>query len=128
MNVIAAIRGFNLSRLLPRHVFFFGLPLILGLAAHAIFNLVDTILVGQLPGLEGAAGIEVTGLCDPVTTFQTILFNGPIAGAGVLNSKPAWRQRRAGPAPPRVTEYGICPDPEPAAWVAQEFCLRRNWP
>lgn len=84
MNVIAAMRGFNLSRLLPRHVFFFGLPLILGLAAHAIFNLVDTILVGQLPGLEGAAGIEVTGLCDPVTTFQTILFNGPIAGAGVL--------------------------------------------
>ncbi|MBP9891661.1 MAG: hypothetical protein KBG84_07115 [Planctomycetes bacterium] len=62
----------------------FGLPLILGLAAHAIFNIVDTFLVGQLPGAEGAAGIAVTGLCDPVTTFQTILFNGPIAGAGVL--------------------------------------------
>ncbi|MCA8912848.1 MAG: MATE family efflux transporter [Planctomycetes bacterium] len=69
---------------LARHVLFFGLPLVLGLACHALFNLVDTLLVGQLGGLEGAQAISVTGLCDPITTFQTILFNGPIAGAGVL--------------------------------------------
>lgn len=66
------------------HVLFFGLPLVLGLLCHSLFNLVDTLVVGQLPGIEGAAAIAVTGLCDPVTTFQTILFNGPIAGAGVL--------------------------------------------
>lgn len=71
------------SRLL-RHVLFFGLPLVLGLAAHALFSLVDTLLVGQLGDVEGARAISVTGLCDPITTFQTILFNGPIAGAGVL--------------------------------------------
>lgn len=69
---------------LARHVLFFGLPLVLGLACHAAFNLVDTLLVGQLAGPEGAAAIAVTGLCDPVSTFQTILLNGPIAGAGVL--------------------------------------------
>lgn len=69
---------------LARHVLFFGLPLVLGLACHSLFQLVDTLLVGQLPGAEGAAAIAVTGLCDPVTTLQTILFNGPIAGAGVL--------------------------------------------
>ena len=69
---------------LARHVLFFGLPLVLGLACHALFNLVDTLLVGQLGGAEGAGAISVTGLCDPITTFQTILFNGPIAGAGVL--------------------------------------------
>jgi Na+-driven multidrug efflux pump len=73
------------SRLL-RHVFFFGLPLVLGLAAHALFNLVDTLLVGHLGEVAGARAISVTGLCDPITTFQTILFNGPIAGAGVLLS------------------------------------------
>lgn len=84
MSLLAALRMLNLARPLPRHVFFFGLPLLLGLSAHALFNLVDTLLVGQLPGTEGARGIAVTGLCDPVTTFQTILFNGPIAGAGVL--------------------------------------------
>lgn len=70
--------------LLARQVLFFGLPLVAGLAAHSMFNLVDTLLVGQLGGLEGAQAISVTGLCDPITTFQTILFNGPIAGAGVL--------------------------------------------
>lgn len=76
-------RFFYNSRML-RHVLFFGLPLVLGLAAHALFNLVDTLLVGQLGIVEGARAISVTGLCDPITTFQTILFNGPIAGAGVL--------------------------------------------
>lgn len=69
---------------LARHVLFFGLPLVLGLACHALFNLVDTLLVGQLGEAAGAQAISVTGLCDPITTFQTILFNGPIAGAGVL--------------------------------------------
>lgn len=81
---VSLLNTINPARELTRRVFLFGLPLILGLAAHAIFNIVDTFLVGQLPGAEGAAGIAVTGLCDPVTTFQTILFNGPIAGAGVL--------------------------------------------
>lgn len=78
------LSALNPARETTRRVFLFGLPLILGLAAHAIFNIVDTWLVGQLPGQEGAFGIAVTGLCDPVTTFQTILLNGPIAGAGVL--------------------------------------------
>ncbi|MBK9975094.1 MAG: MATE family efflux transporter [Planctomycetes bacterium] len=72
---------------LARHVLLFGLPLVLGLACHSLFNLVDTLLVGQLPGGEGTASIAVTGLCDPITTFQTILFNGPIAGAGVLMAR-----------------------------------------
>lgn len=72
-----------------RHVLFFGLPLVLGLAAHALFNLVDTLLVGQLGEVEGARAISVTGLCDPITTFQTILFNGPVAGAGVLIARMA---------------------------------------
>lgn len=74
---------------LARNVLFFGLPLVLGLAAHAVFNLVDTLLVGQLGGVDGARAISVTGLCDPITTFQTILFNGPIAGAGVLLARRA---------------------------------------
>lgn len=78
---------FNVNSRLARHVLFFGLPLVLGLACHALFNLVDTLLVGQLGGEEGAQAISVTGLCDPITTFQTILFNGPIAGAGVLLSR-----------------------------------------
>ena len=74
---------------LARQVLFFGLPLVAGLAAHAMFNLVDTLLVGQLGDIEGAQAISVTGLCDPITTFQTILFNGPIAGAGVLLARSA---------------------------------------
>src|SRR5688572_14930331 len=74
---------------LARQVLFFGLPLVAGLAAHAMFNLVDTLLVGQLGDVEGAQAISVTGLCDPITTFQTILFNGPIAGAGVLLARSA---------------------------------------
>lgn len=56
MSLLAALRMLNLARPLPRHVFFFGLPLLLGLSAHALFNLVDTLLVGQLPGTEGARG------------------------------------------------------------------------
>lgn len=78
---------FNPNSRLARHVLFFGLPLVLGLAAHALFNLVDTLLVGQLGEEEGARAISVTGLCDPITTLQTILFNGPIAGAGVILSR-----------------------------------------
>lgn len=76
---------------MARHVLFFGLPLVLGLAAHALFNLVDTLLVGQLGVESGARAISVTGLCDPITTFQTILFNGPVAGAGVLIARMSGR-------------------------------------
>jgi Na+-driven multidrug efflux pump len=91
---------FNPNSRLARHVLFFGLPLVLGLAAHALFNLVDTLLVGQLGEEEGARAISVTGLCDPITTLQTILFNGPIAGAGVILSRAfgereCWLQLRA---------------------------------
>jgi Na+-driven multidrug efflux pump len=81
---------------LLRHVLFFGLPLVLGLACHALFNLVDTLLVGALGDVEGARAISVTGLCDPITTLQTILFNGPIAGAGVLLSLRMGRNDDAG--------------------------------
>ncbi|MBX3459615.1 MAG: hypothetical protein KF696_06560 [Planctomycetes bacterium] len=83
------LRSARINSRLGRHVLLFGLPLVLGLACHALFNLVDTILVGQLGFIEGAQAISVTGLCDPVTTFQTILFNGPIAGAGVLLARAA---------------------------------------
>ncbi|MDC1142176.1 MATE family efflux transporter [Planctomycetota bacterium] len=62
----------------------FGLPLVLGIGAHAIFQLADTFLIGQLGALEGPRAISVTGLSDPITTLQTILFNGLIAGAGIL--------------------------------------------
>ncbi|MCF6227985.1 MAG: hypothetical protein L3J82_04850 [Planctomycetes bacterium] len=62
----------------------FGLPLVLGIGAHAIFQLVDTLLIGQLGAIDGPRAISVAGLCDPITTLQAILFNGPIAGAGIL--------------------------------------------
>ncbi|MDH5641927.1 MAG: MATE family efflux transporter, partial [Nitrospira sp.] len=82
-QVVRDVRAATNNRL-PRHVLLFGLPLVLGLACHALFGLVDTILVGQLGGEIGAASIAIAGLCDPVSTLQTIIFNGPVAGAGVL--------------------------------------------
>lgn len=72
----------------------FGLPLVLGIGAHAIFQLIDTLLIGQLGSIDGPRAISIAGLCDPITTLQAILFNGPIAGAGILLAA-AWGKKNS---------------------------------
>jgi putative MATE family efflux protein len=52
----------------------FGLPLVVGMALHTAFNLVDMVMVGQLP--NGTAGLAALGLCDMVAALPTILSNG----------------------------------------------------
>jgi putative MATE family efflux protein len=52
----------------------FGLPLVVGMALHTTFNLVDMAMIGQLP--NGGAGLAALGICDMVAAVATILSNG----------------------------------------------------
>jgi putative MATE family efflux protein len=52
----------------------FGLPLVVGMALHTAFNLVDMVMIGRLP--NGTAGLAALGLCDMVAALATILSNG----------------------------------------------------
>jgi putative MATE family efflux protein len=52
----------------------FGLPLVVGMALHTTFNLVDMAMIGQLP--NGGVGLAALGLCDMVAAVATILSNG----------------------------------------------------
>ncbi len=52
----------------------FGFPLVVGMALHTTFNLVDMFMIGQLP--NGGAGLAALGICDMIAAVATILSNG----------------------------------------------------
>lgn len=58
----------------------FGLPLSMGMGLHALFNVVDMVVVGHLP--EGADALSVLAVCDLLAMIPTIMASG-IANAAV---------------------------------------------
>ncbi len=59
---------------LPLGVARFGGPLVLGMALHTTFNLIDMFMVSRLA--EGAAALAALGICDMLAAVATILSNG----------------------------------------------------
>ncbi|MCL2747690.1 MAG: MATE family efflux transporter [Oscillospiraceae bacterium] len=67
-----------------RCILFFALPLLAGNILQQIYNMADTIFVGQVVGETGLAGLGTTG---PVILMITSLFVGIGLGAAVLLSQ-----------------------------------------
>lgn len=59
---------------LPFGVLRFGGPLVVGMALHTTFNLIDMFMVSRLA--EGAAALAALGICDMLAAVATILSNG----------------------------------------------------
>ena len=59
---------------LPREVFVFGLPLVVGMALHASFNLIDMFIIGRLP--NGTAALGALAVSDMLAILATIICNG----------------------------------------------------
>jgi putative MATE family efflux protein len=70
----------------------FGLPLALGMASHAAFNLIDLAIVGEL-GEDAVGGVHVAGT---INFFPMILGNGLSVGAVALVSQCVGRGDRTG--------------------------------
>jgi len=52
----------------------FGLPLVLAMTCHGVFNLVDAWFIGRMTGGESA--MAAIAICDPVLMVATIFANG----------------------------------------------------
>jgi putative MATE family efflux protein len=74
----AATRSSRVARLTERGlglgVLRFGLPLVVGMVLHTLFNLVDMFMIGRLE--EATAALAALGICDMVAAIATILSNG----------------------------------------------------
>ena len=66
----------------------FGAPLSVGMGLHAVFNVVDMVVVGNLP--EGAQALGVIALCDLLAMLATVV------ATGVCNAAVAMVARRIG--------------------------------
>lgn len=66
----------------------FGAPLSVGMGLHAVFNVVDMVVVGNLP--EGAQALGVIALCDLLAMLATVV------ATGVCNAAVAMVARRVG--------------------------------
>lgn len=63
----------------------FGLPLVVGMALHTTFNLIDMFMISRLE--EGTAGLAALGVCDMVAAIATIVSNGVSTAAVALISR-----------------------------------------
>ncbi|MCB9708586.1 MAG: MATE family efflux transporter [Myxococcales bacterium] len=63
----------------------FGMPLVVGMALHTTFNLIDMFMISRLE--EGTAGLAALGVCDMVAALATIISNGVSTAAVALISR-----------------------------------------
>ena len=63
----------------------FGVPLSAGMALHAMFNVVDIAVVGNLP--EGARALGVIALCDLLAMIGTVVSTGVGNAAAAIISR-----------------------------------------
>ncbi|MGQ0613449.1 MAG: MATE family efflux transporter [Planctomycetaceae bacterium] len=54
----------------------FGIPLVLGMFFHGLFNLVDLIIVARLPGPAGPAGLAAVNQASLVNLIPMLISNG----------------------------------------------------
>jgi len=57
-------------------LFTFGVPLVLGMFFHSLFNLVDLIIVARLPGDAGPAGLAAVNQASLVNLIAMLISNG----------------------------------------------------
>ena len=65
----------------------FGLPLVIGMVLHTLFNLVDLFMISRLP--NATAALAALAICDMVAAVATILSNGISTASVALISRHA---------------------------------------
>ena len=69
---------------IPRHLFFYAVPLILGNIFQLTYNAVDSIILGRFSGKSALAAV---GVANPIMNILIFLIVGICLGAGVLMSE-----------------------------------------
>ena len=67
-----------------RHLIQFSIPLLIGNLFQQVYNLADSVIVGQLVGADALAATGATG---PITFFFFALCNGIAGGGGIVTSQ-----------------------------------------
>lgn len=67
-----------------RHILIFAIPMLIGNVFQQVYNLVDSIIVGQFVGADALAAVGVTG---SITFFFFALCNGIGTGGGIVVSQ-----------------------------------------
>lgn len=67
-----------------RHILIFAVPMLIGNIFQQVYNLVDSIIVGQFVGADALAAVGVTG---SITFFFFALCNGIGSGGGIIASQ-----------------------------------------
>jgi putative MATE family efflux protein len=92
-----------------------GFPLALAMALQSAFNLVDMLVVAQLP--DGAEAVAALGICDLVAMVPTILANG------ISNASAALISRRAGERDARAVSWFTWQSLALVTWLSVAFGL-----
>lgn len=83
---------------LAQGVFKLGFPLSIAMLLQSTFNLIDMIIVGQLP-VHATEAIAALGICDLIAMIPTIL------GNGISNASAAIIARRAGEGDTKAASF-----------------------
>lgn len=67
-----------------RHIIVFAIPMLIGNLFQQVYNIVDSIIVGQFVGANALAAVGVTG---SITFFFFALCNGIGSGGGIITSQ-----------------------------------------
>ncbi len=92
-----------------------GFPLALAMALQSAFNLIDMLVVAQLP--DGAEAVAALGICDLVAMVPTILANG------ISNASAAVISRRAGERDARAVSFFTWQSLALVTWLSVGFGL-----
>lgn len=96
-------------------VFKLGLPLALAMALQSTFNLIDMLVVSDLP--DGKAAVAALAICDLVAMVPTILANG------ISNASAALIARRAGEKDNRAVSFFTWQSLALVTWISVIFGL-----
>jgi len=83
---------------LAQGVFKLGFPLSIAMLLQSTFNLIDMVIVGQLP-VHATEAIAALGICDLIAMIPTIL------GNGISNASAAIIARRAGEGDTKAASF-----------------------
>ncbi len=67
-----------------KHILLFSIPLLIGNLFQQVYNLADSVIVGQLVGADALAA---TGVAGPINFFFFALCNGIAGGGGIITSQ-----------------------------------------
>ena len=94
MQIQSKTNGDYSNGKMPRLILGQAVPLALAQLVQLMYNIVDRIYIGHMPGEESAVALTGLGLCFPIITFITAFINLISTGASPLCSMDRGKQNK----------------------------------